>query len=149
MPRVSHDIRNIKGSVSDPMMASLEQNSFSLYVTSNNLYMSFYIRELNGEGNYELLQSLLGYPGTGGDTLNNRCVLEYYGEFTDPYRSFGPPASGEINITKLSDNRNLIEGTFKVTLYKQNETGDGLILNDSIKITDGKFNLNINTLNQK
>jgi hypothetical protein len=50
------------------------------------------------------------------------------------------PNSGYLEINELSDDKKIVKGNFKCTLFNEFD------FKDSIKITDGKFYININTL---
>jgi len=137
IPRTTNDIENIKSQVNHPLGIVVKNKSIEIIAANDYLYLVLFIKELGGEGSYALLQS----AGFGvSDTLNNRSTLVYYENYHVPYRSSNPPPSGEINITELSNNNRHIKGTFNVTLYKETDP------NDSIKITNGKFDVNLNTL---
>ncbi len=49
--------------------------------------------------------------------------------------------SGTVNITYLSEDKRKFKGTFEMTVYHENT-------NEPIEITDGHFNINLDTLNE-
>ncbi len=49
--------------------------------------------------------------------------------------------SGTVNITYLSDNKRHFKGSFEMTVYHEDT-------NAEIQITDGHFNINLDTLNE-
>ena len=49
--------------------------------------------------------------------------------------------SGTVNITYLSDDKKHFKGTFQMTVYHEDT-------NEEIQITDGHFNINLDTLNE-
>ena len=74
-----------------------------------------------------------------GDNHGNLTVIENeHGVDVQKYY-YTHDGSGTINITYLSDDKRHFKGTFQMTVYHEDT-------NAPIHITDGHFNINLNTL---
>ena len=108
--------------------------------TSNNLYLHFYngIQQTGeiilNQSHYDLCQVFDNHAMYGQKELGNDGVWHNIDYYTHD-------GSGTVNITYLSPDKKHFKGTFEMTVYHENT-------NRPIHITDGHFNINLNTLNK-
>ena len=114
-------------------------NDDSYNIGTLNLFFHFYngitqIEEITlNQSHYDSCQVFDNHGNYGKKESNKNGVMitKYY------YTHNG---SGTVNITYLSENKRHFKGTFDMTVYHEDT-------NEEIHITNGHFNINLDTLN--
>ncbi|MEH6764087.1 MAG: DUF6252 family protein [Aequorivita antarctica] len=75
-----------------------------------------------------------------GPDANAQSGAVYMISGQDAYGSVGEGGSGQINITKLDLDNETASGTFSFTAVRQIVDGNGVIITETVEITDGVFN---------
>ena len=132
--------RNIGGIIT-PAIRYQNCGNGTFGIISMSLHISFY-QGINGIGKITLNQShydtcqvfdnhafFHGQKELGSDGIYHNIAF------------YTHDGSGTVNITYLSPDKKHFKGTFEMTVYHENT-------NRPIHITDGHFNINLNTLNK-
>lgn len=112
-------------------------SSFDITMTNKIEQLVLYFNNtINNLGSITLNESDSGWDLC--NNVNNIGILSFYDPLDDLYY-YTENNSGNINITYLSENKRQFKGTFEMDVYDTN---------GNVKhITDGHFNINVDTLN--
>ena len=115
-------------------MANLKNQGlgYTIYIQLNNL--------LNANGIYTVGQSNGLYFSDGPDNPQI-IVTEVQGTISTGKRFLSSSNSGIIKITRFDYTNKIISGTFSCNLYSNQSP------NESIQVTEGRFDINLVTLN--
>lgn len=113
-----------------------DDNSWRITLSNGKLTLHLFLKKVNSEGNYEVFQS----DGDQFFVQDLQTAVELYDKTLDKvYISYNN--SEEIEVVSYIENQKIILNFNKITLKSSQDSSDIVVL------TDGKLNINKETLN--
>jgi len=98
-----------------------------------------YIYNLTSEGTYSFGLSSTELSSTFNPNYSH-CWIRPFGISTNGIKYLSNTNSGTIKITRFDQDNHIISGTFELTVFNKDNPSE------TIKITDGRFDINWSTL---
>jgi hypothetical protein len=105
----------------------------------DNIYIN--INNLNAIGTYNFGLSS-SQPATTFKPDYPHCWVGISDKLDNEKRYLSNTNSGSVTITRLDNINKIISGTFELTVFNSND------FNEIIRITEGRFDINLNTVNK-
>ncbi len=142
IPKNSNGIPNARGLEAyykDNKTFILDANNYSDSNSNGKLYI--YIYNLNSEGNFPLGLSE-GLSSFYFEPNYSHLWCRVYDQTTGNKKYISTTDSGSVQITRFDEVNNIVSGIFEnLTLVNIDNS------NDKIQITNGRFDINLNTVN--
>ncbi|WP_317128815.1 DUF6252 family protein [Tenacibaculum adriaticum] len=104
------------------------------------IYIYIYIYNLTSTGTYSFGLSS-SQPTSTFEPEYPHCWVGISDAINDENRYLSNTNSGTITITRLDNDNQIVSGTFELTVFDSNDP------TKTVRITNGRFDVNLNTVN--